>query len=209
MFLRMLAMFHMLAAACKVAQGVAEQLATVVTAEKEEQSLTTVLLARAAPAAVVAAVIVEVKQFTTTATTGSIKRSAPAVAVVALEFSVLAQMGTLVPQGGRVTTILLLPFPVAVPAAVGVQAELLDFTAAQATHTTIPHAASAREVHGGGDFGGGGPRGGLSRTFFYDEGLQEWTVVYEMIGDGGTGGVGAVRIIWGTGRSYPSAAANV
>jgi hypothetical protein len=28
-------------------------------------------------------------------------------------------------------------------------------------------------------------------------------------GVGGTGGVGAVRIIWGAGRSYPSNAANV
>jgi hypothetical protein len=43
----------------------------------------------------------------------------------------------------------------------------------------------------------------------YDPNTSEWQLVASSYGTGGNGGVGAVRIIWGTGRSYPSNAANV
>jgi len=50
----------------------------------------------------------------------------------------------------------------------------------------------------GGAYGGGGGQG-----YYYTDGA------YTEYLAGGNGGVGAVRIIWGAGRSYPSNAANV
>jgi len=55
----------------------------------------------------------------------------------------------------------------------------------------------------GGAYGGGGGNGGHK----YDETAFVPTSEYQ--GAGGNGAVGAVRIIWGAGRSYPSNAANV
>jgi hypothetical protein len=52
----------------------------------------------------------------------------------------------------------------------------------------------------GGAYGGGGGQAGAA--YFYPAGTATYYI-------GGNGAVGAVRIIWGTGRSYPSNAANV
>lgn len=52
----------------------------------------------------------------------------------------------------------------------------------------------------GGAYGGGGASGG----YYYDSNAS--TLYFS---NGGNGAVGAVRIMWGTGRSYPSNAANV
>jgi len=60
----------------------------------------------------------------------------------------------------------------------------------------------------GGAYGGGGGAGGYSYTFSY-VGNDEYAQDDLAIGSNANGAGGAVRIIWGTGRSYPSAAANV
>jgi hypothetical protein len=43
----------------------------------------------------------------------------------------------------------------------------------------------------------------------YDLEINDWVLYTISIGAQGLGAVGAVRIIWGAGRSYPSNAANV
>ena len=61
----------------------------------------------------------------------------------------------------------------------------------------------------GGAFGGAGGRGVFTQTYVWDENLQEYVGDSSYEGTHGSGGVGGVRIMWGTGRSYPSNAANV
>jgi hypothetical protein len=61
----------------------------------------------------------------------------------------------------------------------------------------------------GGQFGGGGGSIGYWIKYDWDEALQEFVYAGAEFGANGLGANGAVRIIWGPGRSYPSAAANV
>jgi len=61
----------------------------------------------------------------------------------------------------------------------------------------------------GGAFGGGGGGGVYTYTLVWDNELNDWVFSSDYFGSHGNGGVGAVRIIWGAGRSYPSNAANV
>ena len=58
----------------------------------------------------------------------------------------------------------------------------------------------------GGTYGGGGLSSTASYSW-YDQGDPAGGIITE--GGGSSGGPGAVRIIWGTGRSYPSNAADV
>lgn len=61
----------------------------------------------------------------------------------------------------------------------------------------------------GGLYGGGGGSGGIAITLEYIDYLYEWQVIGVSEGADASGANGAVRIMWGTGRSYPSNAANV
>jgi hypothetical protein len=61
----------------------------------------------------------------------------------------------------------------------------------------------------GGEFGGAGGSGSYYIEQAWDPNEQTYVVVSTGVGNNGFGGVGAVRIIWGAGRSYPSNAANV
>ena len=72
-----------------------------------------------------------------------------------------------------------------------------------------PPGGYAAEGGWGGSFGGGGGRAGSLAVFLYNSELAEYEIVHTSYSYGEHGGVGAVRIIWGTGRSYPSNAANV
>jgi hypothetical protein len=61
----------------------------------------------------------------------------------------------------------------------------------------------------GGAYGGAG--GGFGQFVYYtwNDSTNEFDFTASGTGTNGNGGVGAVRIIWGAGRSYPSNAANV
>ena len=61
----------------------------------------------------------------------------------------------------------------------------------------------------GGLYGGGGGSGGIAYTLEYIDYLYEWQVTGSSDGADAAGAGGAVRIMWGAGRSYPSNAANV
>lgn len=61
----------------------------------------------------------------------------------------------------------------------------------------------------GGAYGGGGARAGFGSYYTWNSSTDEFDLTWSGTGTNGSGGVGAVRIIWGAGRSYPSNAANV
>lgn len=61
----------------------------------------------------------------------------------------------------------------------------------------------------GGAFGGAAGQGAYSYTYVWDPELYDWVFSSSTGGSNGAGAGGAVRIIWGAGRSYPSNAANV
>ena len=61
----------------------------------------------------------------------------------------------------------------------------------------------------GGAFGGSGGRRGFAELLTYNYDIEDWVPFLNNNGNDAYGASGAVRIIWGAGRSYPSNAANV
>lgn len=61
----------------------------------------------------------------------------------------------------------------------------------------------------GGAYGGAGGGYGQFMYYTWNPSTEGYDLTASGQGTNGNGGVGAVRIIWGAGRSYPSAAANV
>lgn len=75
--------------------------------------------------------------------------------------------------------------------------------------STYVQGCSYGEGGSGGDYGGAGAMYGSGFYSIWDNSLAEFVVQCAGSGVTGNGAGGAVRIIWGAGRSYPSNAANV